>query len=461
MKVHGRDAHATRFCNGMIELVDTLPDINVQPAEYKRLLGYPRDRVLSGRERELADQARAWYATNGRPWVYARQAESLSLENGSIKIDGIPFTSSRVQRTLRQAEGDGAVLVAVSAGPEVEAEAQRLWREEKPDEYFFVEIFGSAVVEHLIMTVGARLCAWADARGMAVLPHYSPGYPEWDIAQQPQLLELIRRTRTQQLPGDVAVLESGMLRPKKSLLAVFGLTQHAERVRKLTDLVPCQNCSLSNCQYRRAPYGRAAAYPQTDGVARVEDESTIAESVEEVLEPLDPAAKYSINVKAMRRWIGERLTLDVREDGSVDALFRYEGTTCSNMGRAIRFDYKVKLGPRTEGYPIREQRCDPTSGDDGYTYMCRYMNNAEHLMVAIEREKPLLGQKLNDVIGWQRPLNGAGCYCEPNSRKHKWGLVLETIHYALVQRDRAAKPVVVVEPRRHVLVPSPGKPGEG
>jgi hypothetical protein len=29
----------------------------------------------------------------------------------------------------------------------------------------------------------------------------------------------------------------------------------------------------------------------------------------------------------------------------------------------------------------------------------------------------------------------AGCYCEPNSRKHKWGLVLETIHYALVQKE--------------------------
>ena len=46
----------------MIELVDTLPDINVQPAEYKRLLGYPRDHVLTGRERELAEQARGWYA---------------------------------------------------------------------------------------------------------------------------------------------------------------------------------------------------------------------------------------------------------------------------------------------------------------------------------------------------------------------------------------------------------------
>ncbi len=421
----------------MIELVDTLPDLNVQPAEYKRLLGYPRDRVLSGRARELAEQARVWYAQHGRPWVYARQAERVTFDNGSVDIDGASFISKRLQTTLQQAEADSVVLVAVSAGPEVEAEAQQLWKQEKPDEYFFVEIFGSAVVEHLIATIGARLCAWSDARGMAVLPHYSPGYPEWDIAEQPRLLDLIRRTRNQQLPAQLDVLDSGMLRPKKSLLAVFGLTRHVERVRKLTDLIPCQNCSLSNCQYRRAPYDRTAAYSQTEGVARVDDEMTVGEIIENLVEPLQSAAKYSINVKALRRWVDERLTLDVREDGSIDALFQYEGTTCSNMGRAIRFDYKVKLGPRREGYPIREQRCDPTPGDDGYTYMCRYMNNAEHLMVAIEREKPLLGQKLNDVITWQRPLNGAGCYCEPNSRKHKWGLVLETLHYALVQRERA------------------------
>ena len=26
---------------------------------------------------------------------------------------------------------------------------------------------------------------------------------------------------------------------------------------------------------------------------------------------------------------------------------------------------------------------------------------------------------------WARPASPAGCYCEPASRQHKWGLVLE------------------------------------
>jgi hypothetical protein len=126
----------------------------------------------------------------------------------------------------------------------------------------------------------------------------------------------------------------------------------------------------------------------------------------------------------------------MHDNGTIDAIFRYDGTTCSNMGHAMTFLYHVKLGPREQGYPIVEQQCGPAPGDVGHTRMCRYMNNAEHLMVAIEREKPLLGQRLNEVLTWNHPATGPGCYCEPSSRKHKWGLVLETIHYALVQREK-------------------------
>ncbi len=125
--------------------------------------------------------------------------------------------------------------------------------------------------------------------------------------------------------------------------------------------------------------------------------------------------------------------MEHRADGTIDAVFRYEGTTCTNMGRPLQFQYRVTLGPREEGYPIREQQCAPSEGDEGHTYMCRYMSNREHLMVAIDREKPLSGRPLNDVLTWTRPACAAGCYCEPDSREHKWGLVLETIHFALAR----------------------------
>ena len=406
-----------------VELANIHAELNVLPEEYVRLLGYPRGWVLEGRARELADWARDWYAKNGRPWFYARQAESFEIDGDSIQIDGVQFTSKRMQSTLQQAEAHSVILVAVGAGREAEEEAGRRWKDEKPDEYFFLEVFGSAVVEHLATATGARLCDWAEQHGVAVLPHYSPGYPEWDVADQPRLLELMKRTRRETFPSPVEVLDSGMLRPKKTLLAVFGLTRPTDRLRRLTDLVPRENCSFGPCQYRRAPYRRA---PQSWG-----------EPVPIRVAVLDQDAKYSVNRRALKRWAEERLSLHENKDGSLDALFRYDGTTCTNMGHPLTFLYNVKLGSRAEGYPIREQRCAPAPGDEGHTLMCQYLDNPSKLMTSIDREKPLVGERLNAVLSWQRNTSAAGCYCDASSRNHKWGLVLETIHYALVQKERA------------------------
>jgi hypothetical protein len=405
-----------------IELGGTLPKVNVLTDEYVRLLGYPRGWVLEGRAMELADWARDWYEKNGRPWFYARQAESLEITGDFIQIDGVPFTSKRLQSTLQQAQAHSVILVAVGAGPEAEAEAAHRWHDEKPDEYFFLEVFASAVVEHLSTVTGARLCDWAEQHGMAVLPHYSPGYPEWEVTEQARLLELMKRTREEQFPSPVEVFDTGMLRPKKTLLAVFGLTHDTEQLRRLTDLVPCESCSFGPCQYRRAPYRRA---PRQWG-----EQVPVRNAV------LDQDAEYSVNQKALKRWAEERLSMSVKQDGSLEFVFRYEGTTCTNMGRPLAFNYNVKLGPRAEGYPVLEQRCAPAEGDTGHTAMCQYVDDAAGLMAAIGREKPLRGEPLNAVLSWRRNPSAAGCYCESSSRDHKWGLVLETIHYALVQEEK-------------------------
>jgi hypothetical protein len=421
----------------MIELASTSPDVEVQPAEYKRLLGYPPRRALSPRARRLARWARAWYAEQGRPWTYARQAANLEISAGSVLVDGVPLASGRLQQTLTEADAHGVVLVAVSAGPEIEQEAHRAWQEGKPDEYFFLETFGSAVVEQLATTVGAGLCAWADGQGMAVLPHSSPGYSGWDVAEQPRLLELIRQTREHALPGHVDVLDSGMLRPKKSLLAVFGLTRHVDRVGRLSELVPCEACSFQPCQYRRRPYARANGQPAAAPILQIEaPQPAIAAAVA----PLQHAARYAVNRKALARWAAERLKLRRRADGSLDAVFQYEGTTCTNLGRLLTFDYHVTLGPRDEGYPIRAEKCGPTPGDQGHTTMCSYLENPDEVLGAIAGDRPLVGRPLDDVLAWQPPTSAAGCYCTTDDRLHKWRIVLETLHYALAQQESGATP---------------------
>jgi hypothetical protein len=240
----------------MLELFDTQPDCNVQEAEYKRLLGYPARVALEGRPREIAGATRQWFAQNGRPWIYARQADALEMAGNHIRINGAAFSSPPLHEQFRSAQVHAAVLLAASAGPQCEDKARAFWLEGKPDEYFFMEMFGSAVVEHLVAVANGRLCAWADRQGLAALPHYSPGFSGWDVSEQPQLWDVIRK-RGRNFPGELDVLSTGMLRPKKSLLAVIGLTRHLDLARSFAKLVPCENCSLPCCHYRRAPYLRA------------------------------------------------------------------------------------------------------------------------------------------------------------------------------------------------------------
>ena len=416
--------------------IDIAPRVDVQDSEYKRLLGYPPEYEVGGRVRDLIDSTRRWYAENGTPWVYARRAEMLELSDDGIRIEGVDFISPRLQSILSDAQSDEVMLVAASAGKNCEERARQLWSEEKPDEYFFMEVYGSAVVENLITNVGAHFCEWADRNHKAILPHYSPGYPGWEISDQHKLLKLIQRNGSAEFSEKIRVLESGMLNPKKSLLAVFGITPTVERVKRLTSLIPCENCSLQSCQYRRLPYKNSI--PQIEDIRNLQSggENQGRRDPGEDL-PLHQVAKYLTNSRALRKWSEERLRLTILEDRSIEARFRYEGTTCSNMGHALEFDYHITLSSSAENYRVLAAQCVPAPGDAGHTLMCQYLENARQLMSAIEKEKPLLGKPLDDVLNWKREYNPSGCYCSPESREYKWGLVFEVLHYALAQREKS------------------------
>ncbi|ACB77612.1 hypothetical protein [Opitutus terrae] len=432
------DEHHRRF-----ELLQAQPPIDVEEAEYWRLLGYPPDHEPSDRALELAAWARQWYAANGRPWVYLRETR-LELTPEALRLDGQEFRSQQLHDHLREAGAKRAMLVAVSAGRSCEEHARQLWQESKPDEYFFLEMFGSAVVEHLMATMNGRICDLAERDGLAAIPHYSPGYTGWDVADQVPLFELIGRGMGQPLPEPFEVLASGMLRPKKSLIAVVGLVPQSVQARATNRWIPCEACSLSPCSYRRRPYRHA----RSSAAQRDEAQNERAASVAPAAAPFPPSPHYSVSERALQKWSRERVTLERRADGSLTARFRFDGTTCSNMGRPLAFDYTVELSPEASGRVIRRTECTPTADDEGHRFMCAYLNDPAALMQAIATEKPLLGQPLDAVLRWSRVAAPSGCHCTAASRAHKWGLALEAIHYTLAHppRDGATSPGLSLPP---------------
>ncbi|MEO6567858.1 MAG: hypothetical protein ABIO94_03775 [Opitutaceae bacterium] len=413
-----------------LELLDSSPRVDVEESEYRRLLGYPKDHDLGERPRELSASARRWYAEHGRPWVYVREAD-LQIETDTLRVGGTDFRSKQLHDHLQQAAAQRVMLVAVSAGRECEEHARQLWQESKPDEYFFLEMFGSAVVEHLVATLSGRICDLAEREGLMAIPHYSPGYTGWDIADQNKLFELIANGMARPFPEQIEVLSSGMLRPKKSLLAIVGLAPLTERTPDVR-WVPCDNCAFSPCQYRRAPYRHASSGIKsfTAPTTTIAPETSVA--------VLTRDARYTVNSRALRKWAQERVVLEPRDDGSIAACFRFDGTTCANQGQPLAFEYRVALSGPNEGYTILRSECGPVAGDQGHKLMCAYLSDATTLMSEIASEQPLLGRPLNDVLSWSRTSAPSGCYCTAMSREHKWGLALEAIHYTLAQLEARA-----------------------
>ncbi|MEW5799595.1 MAG: hypothetical protein AB1728_11385 [Bacteroidota bacterium] len=374
----------------MLEYLDTSPDINVPEAEFKRLLGYPANYDVSDRVQELMEKTRRWYSENGAPWVYVRHIDAFELHHDHFFIGEIKFSAERFITQMRETMGESVVAVAASAGKNCEGHARQLWKEEKPDEYFFMEVYGSAIVEHIITKAAGKICAWAESNAMVALPRQSPGYSGWDVREQQALFDVINRGRNYNPPEEIHVMHTGMLNPKKSQLTIFGLTRHRERVRQTAELIPCVNCSLEQCQYRRSVYTRA--------VRLVEDVENLRSNIKSDEEtPLELNAKYSFSRHALEKWSKERLQLQFNEDGSIQAAFRYQGTTCSNMGHLLEFDYHIKLGLPQNKYTILETSCLPAPGDDGYKYMCQYIEDPDSFMLALRNGMPLVGKPLNDI----------------------------------------------------------------
>lgn len=154
--------------------------------------------------------------------------------------------------------------------------------------------------------------------------------------------------------------------------------------------------------------------------------------------PLNLNATYTVGRKALRKWADQRVRFTALEDGRTEALFRFDGSTCSNMGRPLAFDYRIILAPASEQHRILETDCQPAPGDTGHTQQCAWLANPETTRASIAEPPALLGRPLDEVLTWQRETRQSGCYCDASSRAHKWGLALETIHFALVRRVTSA-----------------------
>jgi len=100
-------------------------------------------------------------------------------------------------------------------------------------------------VESLAEYVNDVLCQQGLAAGVRVTNRISPGYGDWDVAEQEALFRLCPGT-----PAGVSLNEACFMTPGKSISLLAGAGRAARVDHYFSQ---CARCWMRDCAYRRAP----------------------------------------------------------------------------------------------------------------------------------------------------------------------------------------------------------------
>jgi hypothetical protein len=129
---------------------------------------------------------------------------------------GPRFGSADLARLLQGAR-HGAAFVA-TIGPELEARVDALYAEGDYLAWFLLDSAGTLAVHLVVSRLRAQVARIAREMGCRVLGRIGPGHGDWPLTDQPALFSVFEGA-----PVPVALLEAGLMRPKKSMSGLFGL----------------------------------------------------------------------------------------------------------------------------------------------------------------------------------------------------------------------------------------------
>ena len=158
----------------------------------------------------------------------AVDASGVTLESGTR------FNSCDLAAHLKGCEE--ALLLGATLGSRVDAAIRRLALGSVA-EGAAAQAVAAALIESYCDEVQARF----ETGGLAQRPRFSPGYGDWDLAEQKLLFPVLNCAK---LIG-LTLTEGCMMAPSKSVTAVIGLSTDVQCVWN-----KCMICGNINCPYR-------------------------------------------------------------------------------------------------------------------------------------------------------------------------------------------------------------------
>jgi hypothetical protein len=221
-----------------------MKSIHIEPIienhELVKLLGGQKKKSLPKSIRKKVQTARQKLNSLIKPSVHYRILQPGAMDNDVVQLDEtVEFTSAKLAKTLKNAEEIVCFVGTIGTG--VENEINRLLGKQKLADAYILDAMASVAVENMIDRFQDLMENRFSAEDRTVTYRFSPGYCDWPVTQQKKLFNIFDGKEI-----DVELLDSCLMKPRKSISGVFGITsQESESYN------PCQDCPSRRCESRR------------------------------------------------------------------------------------------------------------------------------------------------------------------------------------------------------------------
>lgn len=167
--------------------------------------------------------------------------EISHLNANELKLGKMAVKSSSLCKNLKGC--DLAILFGVTLGAEVDRRMRKYEITDMPKAVVF-QASAAAFLEEHCDEIEEKMKSEFHQLGQYLRPRFSPGYGDFSILHQKEILEMLDAPKRIGL----TMTDSFMMIPTKSVTAVIGVSKTNENCHKKG----CEICSKTDCLYRRS-----------------------------------------------------------------------------------------------------------------------------------------------------------------------------------------------------------------
>lgn len=221
------------------------PILTVDPVETRRYAGLQKAEDF---KQELIDEAcqeaRLLIQPKGIWQIYDYDAASQTVCNpgsaAKVKLQGKSI-GKHLQKSCKVA------VLSATIGEEIENQVTQFFEQGRYSFSVLLDAAATTAIEEVADGMEKNIFNVVKRQGLAMTWRFSPGYGDWPIEQQPEVLAMAHGEEI-----GVSLTEALMLTPRKSITAIIGLYYPEQECEKTASRHDCSQCSKMDCPARRS-----------------------------------------------------------------------------------------------------------------------------------------------------------------------------------------------------------------